>query len=86
MGRLLFHFNAVLQLTRPALSRPYHTPSGRAFAVTTGNVLGTITVTGDGWSATITNTNLATPLHTCGIYIGSTSVAPASKKGEPKCN
>ena len=57
-----------------------------AFAVTTGNVLGAITVTGDGWNATITNTNLAAPLHTCAIYIGSTSTAPATKEGEPKCN
>jgi hypothetical protein len=26
------------------------------------------------------------PLHTCAIYIGSTSIAPATKEGEPKCN
>src|SRR5215831_10003574 len=64
----------------------YTSSLGTNFAVTTGNVLGTITVTGDGWNATITNTNLSSPLHTCGIYIGSTSVAPASKEGEPKCN
>ncbi len=57
---------------------------GTNTAVTTGNVLGAITVTGDGWNATITNPNLASPLHTCAIYIGSMSVAPASKEGEPK--
>jgi len=39
-----------------------------------------------GWTADITNTNLASALHTCAIYIGNTSVAPASKEGEPKCN
>ena len=64
----------------------YSSNLGTNFAVTTGNVLGTITVTGDGWNADITNTNLQTPLHTCAIYIGSTSVAPANKEGEPKCN
>jgi type IV pilus assembly protein PilA len=64
----------------------YSSNLGTNFAVTTGNVLGTITVTGDGWNATITNTNLASPLHTCAIYIGSTSTAPATKEGEPKCN
>jgi hypothetical protein len=64
----------------------YTSNLGTNFAVTTGNVLGTITVTGDGWDATITNTNLSNPLHTCAIYIGSTSLAPATKEGEPKCN
>ncbi len=64
----------------------YTSNLGAAFAVTTGNVLRTITVTGDGWNATITNIDLQTPLHTCGIYIGSTSLAPATKEGEPKCN
>jgi type IV pilus assembly protein PilA len=64
----------------------YTSNLGTAFAVTTGNVLGTITVTGDGWTADITNTNLSNPLHTCAIYIGSTSLAPANKEGEPKCN
>ena len=65
---------------------PYTTDLGTGYAVTTGNVLGAITVTGDGWNATITNTNLASPLHTCAIYIGSTSTAPATKEGEPKCD
>src|SRR5258708_27848148 len=54
----------------------YSSNLGTNFAVTTGNVLGTITVTGDGWNATTTNTNLQTPQQTCGIYIGSTPVAP----------
>jgi type IV pilus assembly protein PilA len=59
---------------------------GTNYAVTTGNSTPAITVTGDGWNATITNTNLTSPAHTCAIFIGSTSVAPASKEGEPKCN
>ena len=56
------------------------------FETRTGNVLGSITVTRDGWNATMTNSNLVAPLHTCAIYIGSTSVAPATKEGEPNCN
>ena len=64
----------------------YTTDLGTSYAVTTGNVLGAISLTGDGWNATITNTNLASPLRTCAIYIGSTSTAPANKEGEPKCN
>lgn len=57
---------------------------GINFSPTTGNVLGTITVAGDGWTATITNMNLAAG-RMCAIYIGSTSIAPANKEGEPKC-
>jgi prepilin-type N-terminal cleavage/methylation domain-containing protein len=63
----------------------YTSNLGTNFATTTGNVLGTVTVTGDGWNATETNVNVASPLITCGIFIGSTSVAPAVKEGEPKC-
>ena len=62
----------------------YTTNLGTNFAVTTGNVLGTIALTADGWTATVTNTNYAG--HTCAIYIGSTAIAPANKEGEPKCN
>jgi prepilin-type N-terminal cleavage/methylation domain-containing protein len=62
----------------------YTTNLGTNFAVTTGNVLGTIALTATGWTATITNTNYAG--HTCAIYIGSTAIAPANKEGEPKCN
>ena len=62
----------------------YTTNLGTNFAVTTGNVLGTIALTADGWTATVTNTNYAG--HTWAIYIGSTAIAPAGKEGEPKCN
>jgi type II secretion system protein G len=63
----------------------YTTDLGTAFAVTTGNQdPPTIALTGDGWTATLTNVNYAG--HTCAIYIGSTAKAPAGKEGEPKCN
>jgi type IV pilus assembly protein PilA len=64
----------------------YTSNLGTNFATTTGNVLGSITVTGDGWTATETNVNVASPVVTCAIFIGSTSVAPASNEGEPKCS
>jgi type II secretion system protein G len=64
----------------------YTNSLGTNYAVTTGNSTPTITVTGDGWNATITNVNLTSPAHTCAIFIGSTSTAPATKEGEPKCN
>jgi type IV pilus assembly protein PilA len=64
----------------------YTNDLGTNYAVTTGNSTPTITVTGDGWNATITNVNLTSPAHTCAIFIGSTSTAPATKEGEPKCN
>ena len=57
--------------------------NGVNFSPTTGNVLGTITVTTDGWNETITNINAGASQ--CAIFIGSTSTAPAVKEGEPKC-
>jgi type IV pilus assembly protein PilA len=58
--------------------------SGKAtFCETTGNTLGTITLTtGGGWTAPISNANTSV---TCAIFIGATSLAPATKEGEPKC-
>jgi len=41
-----------------------------------------VNTTADGWTANITNVNTT---KTCSIYIGSTSLAPANKEGEPKC-
>ena len=52
------------------------------YTVSTGVVGPTITVTADGWTASVSH-NL-TP-KTCAIYIGTTALAPATKEGEPKC-
>jgi type IV pilus assembly protein PilA len=58
-------------------------PSGTVnFCPSSGNFLGTITKTADGWSAGMTNQNTT---KTCAIFIGSTAQAPAAKEGEPKC-
>src|SRR5438046_2578227 len=55
---------------------------GVTFSQSTGNTLPTINTTADGWTANIKNVNTT---KTCSIYIGSTSLAPAGKEGEPKC-
>ena len=57
------------------------------FCVTTGNTLGTIGLAGggSGWSVTITNTTLQTPLVTCAIYINTAALAPAVTEGAPAC-
>ena len=55
---------------------------GVIFTQSTGNTAPTITTTADGWTANIKNANTT---KTCSIYIGSTSLAPAGKEGEPKC-
>jgi type IV pilus assembly protein PilA len=56
--------------------------NGVNFSPTTGNYLAAPALSADGWTATITNQNT---LKNCAIYIGSTSLAPANKEGEPKC-
>ena len=64
-------------------SLAYTSDLGTDFGVTTGNSTPAITVTGDGWTATIANAN--TPTNSCAIFIGTTPVAPATKEGEPTC-
>jgi prepilin-type N-terminal cleavage/methylation domain-containing protein len=57
------------------------------FCVTTGNTLGTIGLAAGngGWSVTITNTNLQTPLVTCAIFVNTATLAPAVSEGAPAC-
>jgi type IV pilus assembly protein PilA len=50
--------------------------------VTSGNNNPTIAVTADGWTASISNVNTT---KTCAVYIGTTTLVPAVKEGEPKC-
>ncbi len=57
--------------------------NGVAFTTTTGVTGPTIALTGDGWTAWVAHT---TTLKTCAIYVGSSSLAPANKEGEPKCS
>src|SRR5436189_489573 len=53
-----------------------------SFATTSGVVGPTIATSADGWTAWVKHT---TTTKTCAIYVGSTSLAPANKEGEPKC-
>ena len=55
---------------------------GVIYSQTTGNTVPAIATTADGWTATISNINTT---KTCAVFIGSSSVAPANKEGEPKC-
>jgi hypothetical protein len=57
-------------------------PGGLNFYASSGNMLPIVTLTKDGWAATMSNTSRTM---TCAIYVGSTSIAPATKEGEPKC-
>ena len=60
----------------------YTSDLGTAFAVTTGVLGPTIATTSDGWTARVSHT---TTTKTCAIYVGSSSISPANKEGEPKC-
>ena len=48
----------------------------------TGVSVPVITLTGDGWTASLGHVS---SLRTCAIFVGSTSLAPASKEGVPGC-
>jgi type IV pilus assembly protein PilA len=60
----------------------YTTAPWSRYAVSAGNETPLITLTADGWRASITSTNTT---QTCVVYIGSTSLAPANKEGAPAC-
>jgi len=57
---------------------------GAILCLAPGNVLGPITLTNDGWTATMTNSKL--PGVTCAIFVGPRSIAPATKEGSPTCD
>jgi prepilin-type N-terminal cleavage/methylation domain-containing protein len=57
-------------------------PGGLAYQVTTGNASPSIALTPDGFTAQIGNTNTA---KTCTVFIGSTSLPPATSEGVPAC-
>ena len=58
-------------------------PGGLAYQVTTGNVSPGISLTPDGFTAQIGNANTT---KTCTVFIGSTSLPPATSEGVPACN
>src|SRR5439155_10062824 len=60
----------------------YTSNLGTQYNVTSGVVGPTIAVTADGFTSKEYHTQTQ---KTCPIYVGSTSLAPAKKEGEPKC-
>jgi hypothetical protein len=53
------------------------------FCTTQGNTLGGPTLSGGGWSATETNSNITTV--SCAIFVNQAVVAPATTEGAPAC-
>jgi prepilin-type N-terminal cleavage/methylation domain-containing protein len=53
------------------------------FCTTKGNTLSGPTVSSGGWTATMTNANIATV--TCAIFVNQAAVAPATTEGAPAC-
>ena len=56
---------------------------GAILCLTQGTTLGPIRLTKDGWTATITHSDL--PGVTCALFVGSTPIAPAKAEGLPTC-
>lgn len=65
-----------------AESLKYTTNLGGAYTTSAGNDPPTITLTRDGWTASITSP--ASPQQ-CAVFIGSTPLAPATSEGTPTC-
>jgi type IV pilus assembly protein PilA len=61
----------------------YTTNLGTMYRTSTGVNGPTITLTADGWTASVSHT---TTTRTCAVYGGSTPLAPAAKEGEPRCS
>ncbi len=57
--------------------------SGAHYCMAEKNVLGAIVLTADGWTATMTRSDL--PGVTCAIFIGSTPLSPAMREGVATC-
>ena len=61
----------------------YTNDLGTAYATTSGVTGPNITLTADGFGATVGHTTAGGKI--CAIYVGSTPQPPANKEGEPKC-
>jgi prepilin-type N-terminal cleavage/methylation domain-containing protein len=53
-----------------------------AYNVSAGNSMPTITLSGDGWTATMTSASAG---QICAVFMGSTPATPATKEGAPAC-
>src|SRR6266513_2715669 len=66
---------------------PAPTPGQVSWCPTTGNRAAAPVVNGGGWSASISNANLQTPLVTCSVYINLAAdpLTIATTEGAPAC-
>jgi type IV pilus assembly protein PilA len=61
----------------------YTTDLGAAdYRISPGNGSPAITLTGDGWTASMTNSGST---ERCAVFVGSTPLAPATREGAPAC-
>jgi len=65
-----------------AENQRYATDLGGSYTVSPDDRKPTITLTRDGWSASITSPNAT---QVCAVFVGSTPLAPASREGAPAC-
>ena len=65
-----------------AENQKYTNDLGLAYHVSPGDREPEITLTTDGWTAVITSPNTT---QQCAIFVGSTSLAPATREGAPAC-
>ena len=63
-------------------SLKYATDLGSRYTVSAGDLMPSIALTADGWTASITSTNTT---QTCSVFVGSTSIPPAVKESAPIC-
>jgi len=60
----------------------YTTDMGPDYHYSAGNRPPTITLTGDGWTALMTNPNTT---ERCAVFVGSTPLSPATREAAPAC-
>jgi prepilin-type N-terminal cleavage/methylation domain-containing protein len=60
----------------------YTTDLGPDYHYSAGNQRPTITLTDDGWTASITNANTK---EQCAVFVGSTPIPPATREAAPAC-
>jgi len=60
----------------------YTTNLGPDYHFSSGNQPPVITLTGDGWTASMTNPNTT---EQCAVFVGSTPLAPATREAAPAC-
>src|SRR2546429_1658967 len=60
----------------------YTTDLGPDYRYSAGNRPASIALTGDGWTASISNPNTT---EQCAVFVGSTPLAPATREAAPAC-